>query len=186
MTKEEVRKVFQKKREAMTEDSWWEKNAAISSLLLTSLPLQKIGVVHTYLPVEEKNEIDTWTFIDRMQKFRPDIRISIPKVAGENLEHYYFEDRFQLKKNRWGILEPEKGEQTPVQKIDIVIVPLLAFDENLHRVGYGKGYYDKFLKTCRKDCLFIGLSYFPPIDKIDDLHKGDIALHHVITPNKVY
>lgn len=186
MTKEEAQKVFQKKRDAMTKGSRRKRNGAITSLLLTSLPFQKVRVVHTYLPVEEKNEIDTWTFIDMVQKFRPDIRISVPKVVGENLEHYYFEDKFQLRRNRWGILEPEKGEKTPVKKIDVVVVPLLAFDESLHRVGYGKGYYDKFLKTCRKDCLFIGLSYFPPIDKIDDLHKGDIALHHVITPKKIY
>lgn len=161
-------------------------NKNICVALSNPIRFARVGVVHTYLPIKEKNEVNTWAFIDIVEFFWPDVLLSVPKVAGEELEHYYYFNKSDLKKNRWGILEPEKGIQTPVEEIDVVVVPLLAFDESLHRVGYGKGYYDKFLKTCRKDCLFIGVSFFPPIDKIDDLNENDIALHYVVTPDAIY
>ena len=58
---------------------------------------------------------------------------------------------------------------------------LLFARRDLHRVGYGKGYYDQFLKQCRSDCLKIGLSYFELVERIDDVHAGDVRLDFVIT-----
>jgi len=186
MTKEEARKIFRQKREALPHAARQEMNEQIARQFFSNFLLRDIHVLHSYLPIEKKGEVNTWLIIEKAQTLPRPVRISVPKAVGENLEHYYFENKNQLKENRWGILEPQEGEKTPAEKIDLVIAPLLAFDKNLNRAGYGKGYYDKFLKTCRKDCLFVGLSYFPPIDKIDNLHDGDFALHRVVTPQKVY
>jgi 5-formyltetrahydrofolate cyclo-ligase len=98
------------------------------------------------------------------------------------LENIYFEGLHQLKKNKWGILEPEQGVPTPTEKIDAVIVPLLAFDEKGHRVGYGKGFYDRFLAQCRKNCQRIGISFFSAATLIEDIDENDIQLTSCINP----
>jgi len=67
-----------------------------------------------------------------------------------------------------------------------VLVPLLSFDKKGFRVGYGKGFYDRFLMQCKSDCIKIGLSYFDPIDVIDDADEFDVPLDFCITPQKVY
>ena len=69
-------------------------------------------------------------------------------------------------------------------EVDVVLVPGLAFDEGGHRVGYGRGFYDRFLALCRPDCLKVGLSYFEPISQITDIHAGDIRLDLLITPER--
>ena len=68
----------------------------------------------------------------------------------------------------------------------MVFVPLLAFDEKGNRVGYGKGFYDKFLAECKPEILKIGVSFFEPENIIPDVLNTDIQLDLCITPTKVY
>jgi 5-formyltetrahydrofolate cyclo-ligase len=70
-------------------------------------------------------------------------------------------------------------------RLDIVFVPLLAVDKQGNRVGYGKGFYDRFLRKCAPGCQFIGLHYFDLEDRIDDVLPTDIRLNAVVMPNKV-
>ena len=88
--------------------------------------------------------------------------------------------------NELGITEPKTGAVVLPEQIDMVLVPLLVFDLSGYRVGYGKGYYDRFLEKCREDCLLVGLSYFEPIENISDTHEFDIPLTLGITPTSVY
>jgi 5-formyltetrahydrofolate cyclo-ligase len=85
----------------------------------------------------------------------------------------------------WGINEPKPDETAADSEIDLVVTPGLAFDKSLHRVGYGKGYYDRFLGNCRPDCVKAGVSFFDPVDAIDDIHEGDVRLDHLVTPTSV-
>ena len=125
--------------------------------------------------------------IDRVRREFPQIRISIPRVQSNGeLENVYFEGLHQLETTSWGIQEPKQGVITPAEKIDIVIVPLLAFDLKGQRVGYGKGFYDKFLMKCRIDCSKVGLSFFPPVEGISDTYPGDIALTMCLEPGGVH
>ncbi len=73
-----------------------------------------------------------------------------------------------------------------MSSIDWVLVPLLAFDRRGHRVGYGKGFYDRFLAGCRSDARKIGLSLFAPVVAIDDIGSQDVALDAVVTPDRVW
>jgi 5-formyltetrahydrofolate cyclo-ligase len=91
-----------------------------------------------------------------------------------------------LIENAWGIREPAGDEPIDAAEIDMVLVPLLCFDKRSHRVGYGKGYYDRFLSKCRPDCLKIGLSFFPPVEAILRIGSRDIALDHFVLPDSTY
>jgi 5-formyltetrahydrofolate cyclo-ligase len=182
MTKDEARKEFLQRRLALSEAEYHHLNLQLYHQFFLQIDLAFIKCIHIFLPIENKREPDTWPIIERIRREFPHIRISIPKVAGNELENIYFEGLHQLKKNKWGILEPEQGVPAPTEKIDIVIVPLLAFDKNGHRVGYGKGFYDKFLAECLIRCKRVGISLFQPIEKIEDVDDNDIALTECLTP----
>jgi 5-formyltetrahydrofolate cyclo-ligase len=188
MTKQELRKLYLQKRKELSEAEYLALNQRLADIFFSSVDLSFIKVIHVYLPVIEKREPDTWLIIDRIRREFPHIRLSIPKINSETnrLDNFFFEGLHQLKKNDWGILEPQQGIPTPVEKIDLVLVPLLAFDKHGHRVGYGKGYYDKFLKTLHTNGLTLGISLFAAEEGIDDIQSNDVPLKSVITPHHFY
>lgn len=186
MTKSELRKLYLQKRRELTESEYLALNHRLTEVFFSSVDLSFINVLHTFLPVVEKREPDTWLIIDRIRREFPHIRLSIPRINPETdqLENFYFEGLHQLKKNKWGILEPTQGIPTPSEKIDMVLVPLLAFDKNGNRVGYGKGYYDRFLKTLKTSSLKVGISLFEPLEKIEAIQSFDVALTGALTPTQ--
>ena len=114
------------------------------------------------------------------------LRLYSSRVAkNAELENFFFEGFHQLKTNAWGIPEPQDGNTVESSLIDTVIVPLLAVDKKGNRVGYGKGFYDKFLAQCKPTCKRIGLSFFRPVDAIGDLHPFDVPLTHLVVPDEV-
>jgi 5-formyltetrahydrofolate cyclo-ligase len=102
------------------------------------------------------------------------------------MQHYIYDDETVLQPNRYDIMEPAGGKVVAEDQIDVVIVPLLSFDEKGNRVGYGKGFYDRFLSRCREDVIKIGLSFFDAGKRIDDTDEFDIPLTYCITPGKIY
>lgn len=168
----------------ISEAAFLQLNRQLTENLFASIALASLRVLHTFLPIEKNREVDTWLIIDRLIREFPDVKISVPKINNQTaaLEHYYFEGKEQLENNTWEIPEPVKGLPTPIKKIDAVLVPLLAFDKHGNRLGYGRGFYDRFLAECRPDCLKIGLSFFEMEEKIDGIGDKDVPLNVVITP----
>ena len=188
MNKKELRKIYIRRRMDLSDEAYRQLNRKLCDNFFAHVKLSAVQVLHTFLPIEKNREADTWLIIDRIKKDFPEIRLSIPKINNQSaeLEHYYFENRKQLEINTWEIPEPIKGVPTSIEKIDAVLVPLLAFDRQGHRLGYGRGFYDRFLATCRPDCLKIGLSFFGVEEKIEGIGDKDIPLTMVITPDSVF
>lgn len=115
-------------------------------------------------------------------------QICVPKVVDSkgHMEAVCWEKGQSLLPNKWGILEPQGNSFIPPENIKTVIVPMLCFDLNGHRVGYGKGYYDRFLFRCATRVKTIGLSFYDPIESIEDVTSNDYSLDIAITPKKVY
>jgi 5-formyltetrahydrofolate cyclo-ligase len=84
------------------------------------------------------------------------------------------------------IFEPRSTCIVLPEDIDLVFVPLLSFDEKGYRVGYGKGFYDKWLAGCSPECLKVGISYFGPVESIEDRNDFDVPLDLCITPHNLY
>ena len=188
MTKAELRKIYLQKRKSLSEAEYQLLNYKICEQFFSHIDLSFIKILHCFLPIAKNAEPDTWLIIDRIRREFPNIRLSIPRINEQSnaLENFFFEGLHQLKENSRGIKEPKQGIPTEAEKINLVIVPLLAYDLHGHRVGYGKGYYDKFLATCTMDCQKIGLSFFAPIESIEDVNEQDFKLTACITPEKVY
>ena len=187
ITKQKIRNQFLDLRQTLSPDKYDQLNNGICQTFFSSTDLSQVNCLHLFLPIVSKKEVNTWLIVDRLRTEYPRVRISIPKVSDQHtLINYYFEDNAQVTENKWGIPEPQFGEIIPAEKIDLVLVPLLAFDLRGNRVGYGRGFYDRFLKQCRQDCRRVGLSFFDPVDSISDVDDFDVRLTHCVTPEKLF
>src|SRR6187402_2002857 len=184
MTKQELRKLSLHKRLTFSEAEYLHLNHQLCEKFFAHVDLSFIKVVHTFLPLEKNREPNTWLIVDRLRREFPHLRLSMPRVNNQTgeLENLFFEGLHQLQLNSWGIQEPKQGVPTEPEKIDMVLVPLLAFDKQGHRVGYGKGFYDKFLATCKPSCKRVGLSLAEPVEEIIDTNAFDVKLHLCVTP----
>jgi 5-formyltetrahydrofolate cyclo-ligase len=183
MNKQEVRKVFLQKRQSLTEAEWLGLCSKIYNAFFSSVDLSFVKNLHIYLPIEGRKEADTWQIVDKIRREHPHIRLIIPKIEKGHLSHFYFEGLHQVTTNSWGIPEPKQGVPAEPSKVDMVVAPLLAADKQGNRVGYGKGFYDRFLKECKPACMKIGLSLFPLLDMID-VDEYDVPLDAVVLPGE--
>jgi len=186
MTKQEIRNHYLTLRLSLPDSEYKKLSQNICDVFFESIDFTSIQIIHVFLPIKSKKEPDTWLIIEKLRGEFPQIHISIPRLIDDTrLTNYYFESGDQLKENKWGVLEPQFGKITPVDKIDLVIVPMIAADQNGNRVGYGKGYYDRFLNECRADCNNVGLSIFEPVERISNITSFDVKLDFIITPSRV-
>lgn len=166
-------------------------HAALSERILDRffayLDLSGIGAVHAFISMRHTGEIETAGLFERLWNDHPGVRTFAPRVNIETgeLESVRLGAETQLIKNNWRIAEPV-GQPSDPKELDLIVVPLLCVDLCGFRVGYGKGFYDRFLSKCRPDCRKVGLSFFPAIDLIDDTHSGDVQLDICVTPERVY
>jgi len=184
MLKQELRLRYLEKRKKTSPEDVVKASLKISNKLL-ELPIWKFQYYHIFLHSEAKKEVDTSFIITILQGKDKDI--VLPKMDNHGgLQHFLLTDSTVLKLNKWTIPEPIDGLEVPPGKIDVVIIPLLAFDTSGNRVGYGKGYYDSFLAQCKPGALKIGVSFFGPIEHISDSEPHDVRMDYCITPNTIY
>jgi len=185
MNKNELRIAYKKKRATFTQDFIEDASIAIANQLL-KLDIWQKTYYHIFLSIESQKEVDTSFILSILQGKDKEIIISKSNFKDGTLTNFLLTDNTTIKINKYGIPEPEDGIEVPNKKIEVVFIPLLAFDKKGNRVGYGKGFYDQFLSSCNKDVIKIGLSFFPPEEGIVNTRKEDIALDYCVTPEKIY
>jgi len=185
MTKAELRKTYKLKRQELSIESIEDLSLQVANKLLT-LPIWDYSFYHLFLSIKEQKEINTDYILNILSGKDKNIVVSKSDFSTGKMDHFLLTDNTIIKKNTYNIPEPIDGIEIPSQKIEVVFVPLLAFDEEGHRVGYGKGFYDRFLAECKPKTLKIGLSFFEAETKIKDVFDSDIALDYCVTPKQVY
>ncbi|MCX2680567.1 5-formyltetrahydrofolate cyclo-ligase [Galbibacter sp. EGI 63066] len=185
MDKNQLRETYKKKRAALTDNQIEDLSIAIANQLL-AVDIWNKKFYHIFLSIETQKEVDTSYILSILQG--KDKEVLIPKSDFKTglLTNFLLTDNTAISVNKYGIPEPIDGIEIPTQKIDVVFIPLLAYDEKGNRIGYGKGFYDRFLASCGKDVVKIGLSFFPPEEYIDDITEEDIPLDACVTPEKTY
>lgn len=187
--KQEIRKAYLAKRLALSDDEVQALNAGLlEQCKLLALP-DHTKYVHLFLPIAAKKEVDTYPLAAWLREQYPDIKLVLSRsyLATASMQHYLWDNATTLIHNSYGIPEPEGGQLISPKEIDVVFVPLLAFDKAGHRVGYGKGMYDTFLRQCREDVQKTGLSLFEPVPVlIEDVFEGDVPMDNIITPERIY
>jgi 5-formyltetrahydrofolate cyclo-ligase len=187
MTKKELRKIYTDKRNQLT-PSQKQKLDDLILIQFQKLPLPYLQTILSFWPMQNRNEIDTHTITEFIVFRNPGIQVAYPVTdfSANEMHAVLTDDDTEFKQNEYTILEPVSGDTIIANEVDVILVPLLAFDKSGYRVGYGKGFYDRYLAGCKKDIIKIGLSYFDPEEKIDDIDQYDIKLSCCITPNNIF
>lgn len=186
MRKDELRKIFLEKRAQLNDVETFELTREISGQVFENFSFAN-KTVSLFLSITNKKEVNTSLILREL--LDDNCRIAVPKsnFSTSEIEHFLYEGEEQLETNKYGIPEPQYGTVVNPGDFDIVFVPLLCFDEKGYRVGYGKGFYDRFLSQCKKECMIIGLSFFEALEEeIEGLHENDVPLQYCVTPHHLY
>lgn len=185
MNKKELRNHYMQLRTEISQEELDEKSLQIANQLL-KMPIWDFGTYHIFLPIQKMHEVNTEYILNIL--YGKDKNIVLPKMNKEekSLSHFLLTEQTILKKNSWGIVEPQNGFKVSPSEIDVIFIPLLTYDKKGNRIGYGGGYYDRFLCECRSNSLKIGLSFFSPEEKIEDVFESDIPLDYCVTPLEIF
>jgi 5-formyltetrahydrofolate cyclo-ligase len=192
MDKKVLRSKYKVLRQSLTQEEIEAKSLAIANQLLRMDAVPSLKLVwnklyyHLFLTIEEQKEINTEYILQILAGKDKEIVISKCDFATLGMTHFLLTDNTKIKKNSYNVTEPVDGLEVPDAKIDVVFVPLLAYDKQGNRVGYGKGFYDNFLSKCKPETIKIGLSFFPPEEKIEDVSANDVKLDFCVTPEGIF
>ncbi|WP_181305148.1 5-formyltetrahydrofolate cyclo-ligase [Rufibacter sp. XAAS-G3-1] len=184
--KADLRKEYSCKRKQYSAEELDARSQKIADLFVSVYAPQAGQTIHTFLPIRQQQEINTWLIIRRLWQQQVQVAVPVANPLDFSMTHFLFTPDTPLQETKWGIPEPVNALPLPESEIDMVLVPLLVFDLQGHRVGYGKGFYDRFLALLPKASQKLGLSLEPPIEVIDDVHVNDLTLDAVITPSQVF
>lgn len=185
MTKAEIRKAYKAKRNEISESSIAEMSLAIANQAL-DLPIWEAKTFHLFMSIEQQKEVQTEYLLHVL--YGKDKTVVVPKSDFETklMKSVLLTENTRLKPNQMHIPEPEDGIEINHESIDIVFVPLLAYDKKGFRVGYGQGFYDRFLSLCRPDVIKVGLSFFEAEEEFDFAEEFDIQMDFCVTPTQLY
>lgn len=184
-SKKELRIQYKGFRKELSENDIEEKSLTIANNLI-ELPIWDKTYYHVFLPIEEQKEVNTEYVLHLLSGRDKEVVISKSDFETRGMTHFLLTDNTRIKKNEYNIPEPVNGLPVPTEVIEVVFVPLLAFDVFGNRIGYGKGFYDQFLSECKPDTIKIGLSFFEAEKEIEDVFESDVKLDYCVTPEKVY
>lgn len=185
MLKADLRKKYKTLRNALSSTDVDNLSIAISNQLL-KLPIWDASFYHIFLAIEEQKEVNTDYILNILSGKDKHILISKSDFETGLMTHFLLTDNTIIKKNSYNIPEPVDGIEISNDKINIVFIPLLTFDVKGNRVGYGKGFYDRFLAQCNPETIKIGLSFFEAEESIDGIFESDVTLDFCVTPEKIY
>jgi len=187
MLKYEARKIYREKREELSE----AEKTKLDDLLLIQFQKAEIPFLHTvlsYRSIQDNNEPNTELITGFLEFKNPALHLAYPKINNNTvtMQAVMVDADTAFEKGPYNVSEPISTHILLPTAFDLILVPLLIFDKQGFRVGYGRGFYDKYLSHCRPDCIKVGLCYFEPIDEIADKDEFDVPLDLCITPHNIY
>lgn len=187
MMKKSLRGDYLQKRMQLSEEEWNDLSIKMVENFKT-IQLPPIEYLLSYYPLLDRKEFDISLCDQLIQNKHSSVKIGWPRIESDmqNMESFQVSGDGLYAKNKFNILEPINGEWIPPELIDLAFVPLVAFDRQGFRIGYGKGFYDRYLPRCRPSILKIGFSYFEPVELIRDVNEFDVPLSLCITPSGIY
>ena len=165
MIKSELRKLYKQKRKDLNQVEIDQFQENIYQQVF-EYDFSNLKTIHIFLSIEKQNEINTYPIIDFLLLNNKSVVVSKSNFKDNTLSHFLFDRTTTLQVNHYGIPEPINAKKIDVKNVDLVFVPMLISDNKNFRVGYGKGFYDRFLSECRKDIKTVGLNFLNPLIKL--------------------
>lgn len=183
MEKSALRAHYKKKRSELTAAERELASAKIARNFSAKWNFNQ-QTISAFLPIKRLNEVNTAPLIQELRTYN-ELCAPVADFSDSSMVHRTINDSSIIEQNDWAIPEPTNGTIVKPEALNVVVVPLLISDRKGYRVGYGKGFYDRFLSQCQPSCLFIGVNFFEPISQITGTHENDIALHFTVTPSSI-
>lgn len=182
-TKQQIREKLLKRRSDLGREEYQTKSDQIIQNLGKLPEFKKASTIHCYVSMNERNEVNTHSLIKDLVNSDKRLAVSVTNFEEGTLSHRYLEKFEDLQQNKWGVLEPVEGKEAEVRELDLIIVPMVGGDEDKNRIGYGKGFYDRFLQ--KADCVTIGLLFDCCLVESIPVESFDVALQKCITETKI-
>lgn len=185
LQKEKLRKHFLKIRTGMDPALRQQYSREILEHLTEWQLFRSADTVHCFMTIEENGEIITGPIIEWLQSNGKCVVIPKSSRKTKDLKHFVYHDKDQLEKNRWGIPEPVEGKEVSVNDPDMILVPMIAADLEKNRLGYGLGFYDRFL--AKTGAIKTGLLFENCLSKVPlPVEKFDVQLDYLVTEKGIY
>ena len=184
MNKLALRNYYKEKRAQLEPEERLAASSKIALKLDSAFSFEN-ELISVFLPISRLFEIDTRFIIEKLSSMNT-FCSPVADFSDHTMKHIQLSGDTILEENEWGIPEPSYGHIFKAEEISVVLVPLLISDIHGNRLGYGKGFYDRFLANTNKDVVVVGLNYFEPIEALPELNEHDIPLHYLITPENVH
>ena len=187
MLKKAIRDMYLQKRINLTDEVWRDYSDALIANF-SKLDIAPVHYLLSYYPLSDRKEFDISQCVPVVKSKWPQVKIGWPRIEPDmkSMEVYKVEEDGLYAKNKFNILEPINGEWMAPELIDLAFVPMVAFDSKGFRVGYGKGFYDRYLPRCKPTVIKVGFSFFDPVERIKDINDFDVPLNFCITPSRIY
>ena len=186
LKKDIIRKEYAKKRQELSTVQFKEASSKLIQNTIELIKKNHPDCIHCFLPIESKDEINTALIIQYCWENNIKVVVPVSNFDDGTLKTAEFKPHTKTKLTKHNIPEPIDPVWTKSDAIDLVITPLLAFDLKGYRVGYGKGFYDRFFASLPRDTKKAGISLFEGCENIEDVNEYDIPLTYCVTPNKIY
>lgn len=180
--KERIRRRILKLRDSLSPEERREKSERIKEKLFVISEFETAKTVLLY--ATKKSEVETKEIIENALSLGKEVRL--PLIKGKDLLFSQILQFKELSPSTFGVLEPKKRyRRLPLEKIDLVIVPGIAFDTKGNRIGFGKGFYDRFLKKVPERILKIGLAFELQVVEAIPKALSDISVDKIITEKRI-
>jgi 5-formyltetrahydrofolate cyclo-ligase len=177
-----IRKQMKQLRADMTRTERFEKSMQIFEQLITVPEFKRADRIYTYVSMD--NEIDTIMLIDYSLSLEK--RVFVPRVSGKDMEFYEISDISELNPGYMGIYEPDiNGREPDYSRTGFMCMPGLAFDRSYNRIGYGGGFYDRYLSVDNK-LYKAALAYEAQLLESIPAQDGDVRPDMIVTEESIY
>lgn len=181
--RDKLREFYKDKRKALSIDECVKLSQKITNNFLGYFMFHK-KMIDCFLPIHRYREVETRPLVDRLRR-QNTVCVPVSNFELNSLNHTIIDEHIKFQENSHGIPEPVYGTNVEAEEIQVVIVPLLVVDQYGNRLGYGKGFYDRFLAECKPGTIFIGLTMFDIHIDFEDVQPHDIPLHYVVNPQGI-
>jgi 5-formyltetrahydrofolate cyclo-ligase len=181
--KENLRQRLLKQRESISQAEFDSNSVEIVQTLKKQPEFLQAGSIHCYISMNERREVNTHQLIKELLADGKQVVAPVTNFQENTLSHVRLKSYEHLEANKWGVLEPGVGDLISPEQLDLVIVPMVAADEQCNRIGYGEGFYDRFLS--KVDCPKIGLIFEDNVVKRLPTEEFDIPLDKIVTEQRL-